>query len=588
MGMMAPITMSSSSFVQPFMNADYPRVSAYPPLTCLHILPRMSRVVRLIIPAGVATVLAALAIFNLAQADRGIARLARDVDGVPMTLFLPADSTPHPQSARRPAVLVVHGFSGNRQLMYGFGYTLAKNDYVAALIDFAGHGASLDRLPDSSAGDAQYQKLAANIATARAHLRAQPFVDPERVAILGHSMGASAVSRYGSTHGDVPVTIALSLGNFGRQLPNDPSRPRNFLILVGANEFAGFLQGSTAGLTAAYPDGVPGVTYGSFADGTARRLIYAPGVEHISILFSHDVYREVVRWLDQAFAIGAPDRPVEADSRIGWVLLLYLAAAMGFRPLAALLLRDRAANATTARCAASGRFVILSALVAAVVAPVVLQFGDVLYRWMPLTVGNYVGIYFLIYGLIVGGAYLALQRRQAPAAQPAAAEQGEPAAPASLGVVNAASSDFALKPALATLALTAYALVTFGLTAHLTWTNFALVGDRAWIAGALFACCFVFFLADEWMVARASRRARAGLYALTKLIVIISLIASVGLFGAPGFLLLLAPVIAVLFLWHGLYSHWLFGMARQPWIAAILNAAVLAWVIAATFAVVQY
>ncbi|MFC1465006.1 MAG: alpha/beta hydrolase [Candidatus Brachytrichaceae bacterium NZ_4S206] len=548
----------------------------------------MSRAVRLAIPAVVALALAALAIFNLAQAGRGVVRQAREVDGVPMTLFLPAESQPGTQNSKLPAVLVVHGFSGNRQLMYGFGYTLAKNGYVAALIDFAGHGASLDRLPDSFAGDVQYQKLASNIETALAHLRAQSFVDPERVAILGHSMGASAVSRYGSTHAEVPATIALSLGNFGRQLPDDPARPRNFLIMVGANEFAGFIQGSTAGLTVAYPDGVAGVTYGDFADGTARRLIYAPGVEHISILFSHDVYREMVHWLDQAFALGAPDRPVEVDGRIGWVLLLYLAAAIGFYPLAATLLSGLAADREFVRYVVPGWFVVLSAFVAAIVAPVLLRLGVAPYKWMPLTVGNYVGIYFLIYGLIVGGTYLVLQRRRAPATQLVVAERDEVAAPASLGIVNAASANGALRLALAALALTAYALVTFGLTAHLTWNNFALVGDRAWVAGVLFVCCFAFFLADEWMVARAARRARAGLYAVTKLIVIVGLIASVGVFGAPGFLLLLVPVIAVLFLWHGVYSHWLFGMARRPWIAAVLNAAVFAWVIAATFAVVQY
>lgn len=548
----------------------------------------MSRAARLAIPAVVALALAALAIFNLAQAGQGVVRQTRDVDGVPMTLFLPDDSEPSTQNSKLPTVLVVHGFSGNRQLMYGFGYTLAKNGYVAALIDFAGHGASLGRLPDSFAGDVQYQKLASNIQTALAHLYAQPFVDPERVAILGHSMGASAVSRYGSTHNEVPVTIALSLGNFGRQLPNDPSRPRNFLIMVGANEFAGFIQGSTAGLSAAYPNGVAGVTYGNFADGTARRLVYVPGVEHISILFSHDVYREMVRWLDQAFAFGAPDRPIEADARIGWVLLLYLAAAIGFYPLAATLLNGLAADSAVVRYVPPGRFVVLTALIAAVIAPVLLRLGVAPYTWMPLTVGNYVGIYFLIYGLIVGGACLVLQRRRVPLARLAVAEQGEATAPASLGIVNAAPANGALKLALATLALTAYALVTFGLTAHLTWNNFALVGDRAWVAVVLFVCCFAFFLADEWMVARASRRARAGLYALTKLIVIVSLIASVGVFGAPGFLLLLIPVIAVLFLWHGVYSHWLFGLTRRPWIAAVLNAAVFAWVIAATFAVVQY
>ncbi|MDW8351602.1 MAG: alpha/beta hydrolase [Anaerolineae bacterium] len=544
----------------------------------------MSRTARIALPTIVALALAALAIFNLMQADRGVIRQTQDIDGTPMTLFLPAGLEAERPSARLPAALVVHGFSGNRQLMYGFGYTLAKNGYVAALIDFAGHGASLDRLPDSFAGDAQYRKLAANIQAALAHLRSRPFVDPERVAILGHSMGASAVARYGSTHDDVPVTIALSLGNFGRQLPADPARPRNFLILVGANEFAGFIQGSTAGLTSAYPDGVAGVTYGHFADGTARRLVYVPGVEHISILFSHAAYHEVVRWLDQAFAFGAPDRPIEADARIGWVLLLYLAAVIGFYPLAAMLLNGAAGDVQ--RRPAPAGFAVLISIVAAIAAPVLLWLGLIPYKWMPLTVGNYVGIYFLIYGLIVGGAYLARQRRRATLA---ASEPAEAATSASLGIIGAPSSaGGALRLVFAILALTVYALVTFGLTAHLTWSNFALVGDRAWVAGVLFACCFVFFSADEWMVSRPSRRARAGLYALTKLIVIVSLVASVGVFGAPGFLLLLVPVIAVLFLWHGIYSHWLFGMTRRPWIAAALNAAVFAWVIAATFAIVQY
>jgi len=533
----------------------------------------MSKPIRLAIAAGVALVLAAVSIVNLDRAGQGLDRQTLDVDGVPMELFLPARLA----EAQLPAVLVVHGFSGNRQLMYGFGYMLARNGYVAALIDFAGHGASLDRLPDSFGGDVQYQKLAANIAAARAYLRDQPFVDPDRVAILGHSMGASAVARYGSTHTDVPVTIALSLGNFGRQLPNDPARPRNFLILVGAGEFAGFIQGSTAGLTAAYPDGVAGQTYGDFAAGTARRLVYVPGVEHISILFSHDAYREIVRWLDQAFNPGPPDRAIEVDARIGWVLLLYLAAAIGFYPLAHALLPTAGQPAPTP-APVRGGWVVLVALVAAILAPVLLWLGVIPYKWMPLTVGNYVGLYFLVYGLIVGGAYGLLQRRSAPAVAEAA--------PQPLGVVSA--PNHRLRAIAATLILAIYALVTLGLPAHLTWNNFALAGDRAWVAAVLFGCCLAFFLADEMMVARASRCARAGLYALTKLIVLISLVASVGVFGAPGFLLLLVPVMVVLFLWHGVYSHWLFGLARRPWIASVVNAAVFAWVIAATFAVVQY
>lgn len=554
---------------------------------------------KLLVPAALAVALAVLSLGNLFAAEQGVDRRRADVAGVPMELFLPADAQLETGRSKLPAVLVVHGFSGNRQLMYGFGYTLAKNGYAAALIDFAGHGASLDRLPDSFAGDVQYVKLASNIEAALAYLRAQAFVDPDRVAILGHSMGASAVARYGSTHPDVPVTIALSLGNFGRQLPPDPDQPRNFLILVGANEFAGFLQGSTAGLTAAYPDGIAGETYGDFVNGTARRLVYVPGVEHISILFSHDAYGEIVRWLDRAFGVASADRPLLFDSRIGWVLLFYLAAAIGFYPLAAALLGVQSTTVAPEKAggralpvtrAISGRRVLLAALIAAVVAPVLLRLGILPFRWMPLTVGNYVGAYFLLYGVVVGLiVWLSRRHSASPAsvAQPSPAPSPAPSATATLGIVLALVNG-ALRPVLATLVLTVYALVTFGLVAHLTWNNFALVGDRGWVAGVLFVCCFAFFLADEVVVARPSRRARAGLYAATKVIVIVSLVVSVGLLGAPGFLLLLIPVIAVLFLWHGVYSHWLFGLAHRPWIAAVLNAAVFAWMIASTFAIVQY
>jgi len=525
----------------------------------------MNQPARTILAAVSALSLASLAMVNLAQAESGLTRQALDANGVPMTLFLPAN----PPAARLPAVLVAHGFSGNRQLMYGFGYTLAKNGYIAALIDFAGHGASLDRLPDSFADDTQYQKLAANISTARDYLRQHPSVDPARIALLGHSMGASAVTRYSSARDDVPVTVAISLGNFGRQLSADPRRPRNLLILVGAAEFAGFIQGSTAALRAAYPKGTAGQTYGDFAASTARRLVYVPGVEHISVLFSQHTHSEVVRWLDQAFAFAPSTRQIDLDARIGWVLMLYIAAALGFYALARLLLRK--ANAPDWP-AVRKRWVIATALIAAVTAPVALWLGLAPYKWMPLTVGNYVGMYFLIYGLITGGAWLTLRRRSAPMSTEGTSTRR---------CVNG-------RLIAVTLILASYALVTLGLTAHLTWNNFALASERGWVAGVLFLGCLAFFLADEAMVARTSLPARAGLYALTKLIVLVSLTVAVIALGAPGFILLLIPVMVILFAWHGLYAHWLFGLTGRPWPAAVINASVFAWLIAATFAVVQY
>lgn len=204
------------------------------------------------------------------------------------------------------------------------------------------------------------------------------------------------------------------------------------------------------------------------------------------------------------------------------------------------------------------------AVIGAGLAMLILRTGVVPYQRVPLTVGNYVGAFFLIYGA-VAGIYTWLKRREVHA-----------------------PPITSWRLVLPSLGLMGYGLATFAIIGHLTWNNFALVGNRSWIAAALFLCCFVFFFADEWIVARPNRWARLGLYALTKLMVLVALMVAVFALGAPAFLLLLVPVMVGLFLWHGLYSHWLFGLTRSPLPAALLNAAVFAWVIASTFALVSY
>lgn len=512
----------------------------------------------LVLSALAAVALAAVSVANLARARDGVRREVHVAGGTPIELFVPVGAT-----GRSPAVVVTHGFSGNRQLMYGFGYTLARNGYVAGVIDYAGHGGNARRLPESPAGDAQYAALAADLDAALAFMRGRPDVDPARVAILGHSMGASAVARYGAERPGVPATVAISLGEFGGRLPPRADAPRNMLIMVGALEFAGFVNGSTAGLRVAYPDGAPGTTYGDASAGTARRLFVAPGVEHITILFSPDAHVELVRWLDASLGGFPAGRPVHTDGRMGWVLVLYLAAAIGFRPLAHALFAGSAGARPAWGPGVRGRFAVLIAVAAAVVAPLALRV--VPYRWMPVTVGNYVGVYFAVFAAFAGAAALTASR----------------------GAIAArlrAAWDARLLPGAA--ALTAYALVTFGLPAHLEWTSFALPGARGWVVGVVFVFAFAFFLADEALAARDGQGRRAALSALTKLLVVASLTAAVFALGAPGFLLLLVPVMAVLFVWHGVYAHWLFGLTRAPWVAAVVNAAVFAWVIAATFALV--
>lgn len=516
-----------------------------------------------LIAAGAALTLAAVALAAL-LAESNVSRSFALVDGVPIEVFAPDDSG-SAQSARA-AVVVVHGFSGNRQLMYGFGFALARSGYVAALIDFAGHGASLDRLPGEF-DEARYQKLAANLATAIEHLQRDWNIPRERIAILGHSMGASVVTRYAVEHPDVPATVAISLGEFGGRLPAQADRPRNLLILVGAAEFAGFINGSTNGLRAAWPDGVAGQTYGDFALGSARRLVTVPGVEHITILFSPLTYQEAAAWLGAVFDVS----PISGarDGRMGWVAVLYLAAAIGFCPLARVVLpRVSLPPAAAQRQPVSGRLAIALVLIVGMLTPLVMTRFPI--DWMPLTVGNYAGAFFLVagVGLWAGIALRAviIRARSAPDIS---------IGPPSFRLILAAG------------ALAAYALLTFGLTAHLTWTSFALAGERVWMAPVLFVFMLVYFWADETLIARASGRARLGLYLFSKVTLLVSLVAAILVFGGPFFLLILLPVLLILFVWHGLYAHCLHRLTGRPWVAAVLNAAVFAWIIAATFPVVS-
>ena len=133
-----------------------------------------------------------------------------------MVLMVPEDAGKH------PGVLIAHGFAGSKQLMLGYGYTLAHSGYAALLWDFQGHGANPLSL--------NYEDLKPDLAVAYATLIAQPEVDPDRVAILGHSMGAQAVLEASLEHPDrFAATVALSPG-FAAVTPE---RPANLQLQAG-------------------------------------------------------------------------------------------------------------------------------------------------------------------------------------------------------------------------------------------------------------------------------------------------------------------------------------------------------------------
>ena len=112
----------------------------------------------------------------------------------------------------------------------------------------------------------------------------------------------------------------------------------------------------------------PGVTYGDLADGSARRLVLAPGVEHIGVLYGQGGIGAALDWLNQAFGHRG-DGFIDARGRALGLLFLGIVALAW--PLSRLLPRA----ATRPLGAGLGwRRLLPVALLPAVLTPLILRF----------------------------------------------------------------------------------------------------------------------------------------------------------------------------------------------------------------------
>ncbi|MFI5842124.1 alpha/beta hydrolase [Catenuloplanes sp. NPDC051500] len=267
------------------------------------------------------TVLLAAGAAGLIHADAGLTSESTRVGGVPVEVVRSGGS--HDDvGVRRPAVVVVHGYAGSGRLMRPFADTLVRRGYVVLLPDLAGHGANTRRLDVPSVIDPE-------IAGVVDYARGLDDVDPDRIALLGHSMGAGAVVRVGAADPRITATVAVSLPGV-EAAPG----PRRLLLLVGALE-----PGGIRAATERAADSGPG-------SEDDRRLVIVPLVEHISVLFAPRTHREAASWLDAATDNTPPWTGIAPLRRVlsGTALLL-----------GALLLLIAAVAATPRRRPAPGR-----------------------------------------------------------------------------------------------------------------------------------------------------------------------------------------------------------------------------------------
>lgn len=207
-----------------------------------------------------------------------------------------------------PGVLNLHGYQNDKDVQAPFSIELARRGFVVLALDALGHGDSGGGLEVGFLGVPPYT-VGTN--TGYQYLKSLPFVDAANLGVMGHSMGAINSLLLGYLN---PDHRAL---NFQCGVAGDPSLKNVLLTQSRYDEFAIFREGqlrveplaTNPARLAAFGQTTSvewDTTYGSFADGTARRAALI-NMEHHFLPLTNKAVAEAVDWMRLSLKGGQQD-----------------------------------------------------------------------------------------------------------------------------------------------------------------------------------------------------------------------------------------------------------------------------------------
>lgn len=472
-------------------------------------------------------------LWQLEAERRGLTITELAVGTTPATVYQRSDVE------KAPVVIITHGFAGSRQFMEAFALTLAHAGYLAVSFDFEGHG----RNPTPMRGDVTRvegttQFLMREIGRVTDAALALPGADG-RVALLGHSMASDIIVRQALTDPRVAATVAISM--FSEAVT--ASAPRNLLIITGAGE-SKLRSDALRNLRLTDANAMEGDTVGDPAGAGpgGRRAVVAPGVEHISVLYSSVALREARDWLDAVFGRKSGG---DVAATGGPIVLLLAGLVLLAWPLSSLLPR---ADHPVARPAL--RSLLIATLVPAIVTPIALRFVDT--RFLPVLVADYLAVHLLVYGVL------------------------------SLLLFYIQGVRFRRVAWLAAAALALYGIGVLGGALDRYVASFMPNAARLPIIAAIAVGAVPFMLADSL----ATQGGRAPLWRtlMVRALFLVSLGGAVALdFHRLFFLLIIVPVIVLFFIVFGLIGGWVGRRTGSPAAVGLGLGLILAWSIGVSF-----
>ncbi len=490
---------------------------------------------------GLVLVLTALSALRLGALEReGPARWQVNIgDGIPATLYVPFEDddgdVPYqrPAGERPPVVVVAHGYSADQAVMSPIARSLAEAGYAVLTFDFRGHGSNTNRFRG---------ELTEDLAAVVDWLERSPQVDGSRIAVLGHSMGASAVLDF-ATLDDRPLAVIPVSG--GYQVHDDVV-PDNVLLMVAEKD----------------PDGIHNRQADIAADlaDTDAQVVASEiaGKDHLTILLSNTAITELIEFLDPIMGIDrVGDAPGLDDPR-----LAVAARAMGLTVVVVGLLGLLVGRFVEPSESSAGRGGLLLIVGALVLTYPIMSTGGV--NVLPLGAGQPIVTQLALAAALLWG--LRAMTHRGMIAGPVAAWIGtEPWLPVRR----------VIGPGVAAAAAVFVLFLPFGGVVH----RLVPTPERLVLWAIVAAMALPFFSAFEALVRRGGTWAALGWGLLGRLVLLLTLIVGLGIGVLPPVIALVVPGLIGQFVLLEVFASTCYAKGRNPAVIAVTESVFIAWIV---------
>ena len=332
-------------------------------------------------------------------------------------LYRPLTAT---AESKLPAVINIHGYQNDKLVDDLMAIELSRRGFVVVSPDILGHG---DSKPGFDIGGLLTGQNTGGMQAVYLYVKGLPYVDAANIGVMGHSLGAILTNILGMINPEINA-LNPQCGQAGT-----PGMRNVLLTQARYDEFSIFREGL---LTV---DGLPtnpvrmeafGMTtpvewdtmYGSFADGTARKVALV-NMEHHFLPLTHKAVYEAVSWMEGALKGGVGN--LDANKQVFWWknifgLITLLGALFLLIPLTNILLATKffapVAQPMPTRYVASKSnwwlFATINFLIGGITYPIFTQWSalsdkyEAIFPWLKLQVGNGVFVWLLVNAVICG------------------------------------------------------------------------------------------------------------------------------------------------------------------------------------------